>query len=51
MTAVPLGAFVFMAIIGKSRIITEKEWYIIPLGRKLAKLQLAINSKKKGEKQ
>lgn len=51
MTAVPLGAFVFMAIVGKSRIITEKEWYIIPLGRKLAKLQLAINSKKKGEKQ
>jgi PST family polysaccharide transporter len=33
-----------------SRIITEKEWYIIPFGRKLAGLQLAINSKKKGEK-
>ncbi|MGE6370531.1 putative polysaccharide biosynthesis protein [Planococcus kocurii] len=49
-TAIPLGALIFMAIIGKSRIITEKEWYIIPFGRKLAKLQLAINSKKKGEK-
>lgn len=50
MTAIPLGAFLFMVIIGKSRIITEKEWYIIPFGRKLAKFQLAINSKKKGEK-
>ncbi len=50
MTAIPLGAAVFMAIIAKSRIITEKEWYIIPFGRKLATLQLAINSKKMGEK-
>lgn len=48
-TTIPLGALVFMALIGKSRIITEKEWYIIPFGRKLAGLQLAINSKKKGE--
>lgn len=49
-TAIPLGAFVFMMLISKSRIITEKEWYIIPFGRKLAGFQLAINSKKKGEK-
>ena len=49
-TAIPLGAAVFMTLIAKSRIITEKEWYIIPFGRKLAGLQLAINSKKKGEK-
>lgn len=49
-TAIPLGAGVFMLLIGKSRIITEKEWYIIPFGRKLAGLQLALNSKKKGEK-
>lgn len=49
-TAIPLGAAVFMALIARSRIITEKEWYIIPFGRKLAGLQLAINSKKKGEK-
>ncbi|RNF38359.1 polysaccharide biosynthesis protein [Planococcus salinus] len=47
MTAIPLGAAVFLAIIAKSRIITEKEWYIIPLGRKMAGLQLTINRKKK----
>ncbi|PSL27127.1 O-antigen/teichoic acid export membrane protein [Planomicrobium soli] len=46
-TAVPLGAIIFLLIIAKSRIITEKEWYIIPFGRKLAGLQLAINSRRK----
>lgn len=49
-TAIPLGALIFMFIVAKYRIITEKEWYIIPFGRKLAKLQLVINSKKTGEK-
>lgn len=49
-TAIPLGALIFMVIVAKRRIITEKEWYIIPFGRKLAKLQLVINSKKTGEK-
>ncbi|WKA54874.1 putative polysaccharide biosynthesis protein [Planococcus shixiaomingii] len=47
LTAVPLGALVFLVIIAKSRIITEKEWYIIPFGRKMAALQLAINSRRK----
>ncbi|TWT06241.1 polysaccharide biosynthesis protein [Planomicrobium sp. CPCC 101079] len=47
LTAVPLGAFVFLLIIAKSRIVTEKEWYIIPFGRKMAGLQLAINSRRK----
>jgi O-antigen/teichoic acid export membrane protein len=47
LTAVPLGASIFLLIIAKSRIITEKEWYIIPFGRKLAGLQLAINSTRK----
>lgn len=47
LTAVPLGAIVFLVIIAKSRIITEKEWYIIPFGRKMAALQLAINSRRK----
>lgn len=51
LTAVPLGAAVFLAIIAKSRIITEKQWYIMPFGRKMAGLQLAINSKKKGDRQ
>ncbi|TWT28622.1 polysaccharide biosynthesis protein [Planomicrobium sp. CPCC 101110] len=47
LSAVPLGAFVFLLIIAKSRIVTEKEWYIIPFGRKMAGLQLAINSRRK----
>ncbi|MFC3210631.1 putative polysaccharide biosynthesis protein [Planomicrobium okeanokoites] len=50
LTAVPLGAAVFLVIIAKSRIITEKQWYIMPFGRKMAKLQLAINSKRKGDR-
>ncbi len=49
LTAVPLGAAVFLVIIAKSRIITEKQWYIMPFGRKMAKLQLILNSKKKGD--
>ncbi|HSJ37493.1 MAG TPA: polysaccharide biosynthesis C-terminal domain-containing protein, partial [Planococcus sp. (in: firmicutes)] len=51
LTAVPLGAAVFLLVIARSRIITEKQWYIMPFGRKMAKLQLAINSKKKGDGQ
>lgn len=47
MTAIPLGATVFLPVIAKSRIITEKEWYILPLGRQMAGLQLTINRKKK----
>ncbi len=50
LTAVPLGAAVFLLVIAKSRIITEKQWYIMPFGRKMAKLQLAVNSKKKGDR-
>ncbi|TAA69713.1 polysaccharide biosynthesis protein [Planococcus salinarum] len=49
LTAVPLGAAVFLVLIARSRIITEKQWYVMPFGRKMAKLQLAINSKKKGD--
>nr|WP_203334994.1 polysaccharide biosynthesis protein [Planococcus beigongshangi] len=49
LTAVPLGAAVFLALIAKSRIITERQWYVMPFGRKMAKLQLILNSKKKGD--
>ena len=47
LTAVPLGAAVFLLVVAKSRIITEREWYIIPFGRRLAALQLALNPRKK----
>lgn len=49
LTAVPLGAAVFLLFVARSRIITEKQWYIMPFGRKMAKLQLTINSKRKGD--
>lgn len=47
LTAVPLGGAVFLLAAAKSRLITEKEWYIIPFGRRLAALQLAVNPRKK----
>lgn len=47
LTAVALGAAVFMALIAKSRIITEKQWYIMPFGRKIAGLQLWIRKQKR----
>lgn len=47
LTAVALGAAVFMALIAKSRIITEKQWFIIPFGRKMASFQLMIRKQKR----
>ncbi|MBT2583841.1 polysaccharide biosynthesis protein [Planococcus sp. ISL-109] len=47
LTAVPLGGSVFLLAAAKSRLITEKEWYIIPFGRRLAAMQIAINLRKK----
>lgn len=50
LTAVVLGAAVFLVLIARSRIITEKEWFIVPFGRKLAGLQLKLNARKKGDR-
>ena len=50
LTAVPLGAAVFLLVIARSRIITERQWYIMPFGRKMVQLQLVINLKKKGDR-
>lgn len=47
LTAVPLGACVFLLAAAKSRLVTEREWYIIPFGRRLAFLQLALNPQKR----
>ncbi|WP_110925680.1 putative polysaccharide biosynthesis protein [Planococcus massiliensis] len=49
-TAVLLGAAVFLVVVARSRIITEREWFIIPFGRKLAGLQLKLNARKKGDR-
>lgn len=48
LTSVVAGAVVFLFIIMKSRIMTEKEWYLLPFGKRLAILQLRFH-KRKGE--
>lgn len=46
LTAVTLGASVFLLVIMKSRIMAEKEWYLLPFGKRLATLQLRLNQRK-----
>ncbi len=48
LTAVMIGASVFLIVIMKSRIMQEKEWFLLPFGKRLATLQLRLN-KRKGE--
>src|SRR5690606_38915756 len=38
LTAVVLGAGVFLIVVMKSRIMAEKEWYLLPFGRRLARV-------------
>ncbi|AYC30693.1 putative polysaccharide biosynthesis protein [Paenisporosarcina cavernae] len=47
LSSVAFGAVVFMLVVMKSKIMKEKEWYLIPYGRRIAKAQLWL-SKKKG---
>ena len=46
-TSVMAGAVVFLFIIMKSRIMTEKEWYLLPFGKRLATLQLRLHNRKR----
>lgn len=46
-TSVIAGAVVFLFIILKSRIMTEKEWYLLPFGKRLAILQLRLHNRKR----
>lgn len=46
LTAVSIGAFVMLTIIAKKRVLVEKEWYLLPFGRRMAVYQLWLNSKK-----
>lgn len=48
LTSVVAGAVVFLFTIMKSRIMAEKEWYLLPFGKRLAIVQLLIH-KRKGE--
>ena len=45
-SAVSLGAGVFIFILTKKRVIGEKEWFLLPFGRRMAKLQLWLNKEK-----
>ncbi|HBT72483.1 MAG TPA: hypothetical protein DEB37_09515, partial [Lysinibacillus sp.] len=46
LTAVSIGAFVMLTVIAKKRVLMEKEWYLLPFGRRMAVYQLWLNSKK-----
>lgn len=43
LTSVTVGASVFLLYIAKSQVVAEKEWFLLPLGRRMAMLQLALN--------
>lgn len=46
LTSVVLGAFVFLYVVLKSRMMAAKEWYLLPFGKRLAGLQLRITQRK-----
>ncbi|MET3576235.1 putative polysaccharide biosynthesis protein [Bhargavaea ullalensis] len=48
LSTVAIGAPIFLGAVAKSRILSEKEWYLLPGGRRLAALQLFLNQDKKG---
>ena len=41
-----LGAFTFITVAAKLRILTERDWFLIPFGRRMATYQLWLNRKK-----
>ena len=41
-----IGAFVYLTIVAKSRVLAEKEWFLVPFGRRMAAYQLLLNKKK-----
>lgn len=40
------GAVVFLTFVAKTRMLSEKEWFLIPFGRKMAAYQLWLNKRK-----
>ncbi len=42
LTSVVIGAVVFLFVAMKSRIMAEKEWYLLPFGKRFASLQLFL---------
>lgn len=43
---IAVGALIFLTVVAKTRILAEKEWFLIPLGRRMAAYQLLLNKKK-----
>lgn len=43
---IAVGAATFMTILAKSRVLKEKEWFLIPFGRRMALYQLWLNKRK-----
>ena len=44
--AIGLGAFTFITSIAKLKLLSEKEWFLLPFGRRMARYQLWLNQKK-----
>lgn len=44
LTSVGLGATVFLLTIANSRVIAEKEWFLLPMGRRMAMVQLWLHA-------
>lgn len=47
LTSAVAGAVVFLAIVMKSRIMAEKDWYLLPFGKRLAGIQLLLNKNRR----
>ncbi|GKV70377.1 putative membrane protein YabM [Sporosarcina sp. NCCP-2716] len=45
--AVAIGASVFLSILMKVRVLAEKDWYLLPFGKHLARLQLVLTKKRR----
>ncbi|WP_397536748.1 oligosaccharide flippase family protein [Rummeliibacillus pycnus] len=41
-----IGAFVFLTMLAKLNVLSARDWYLLPLGRRMASYQLWINRKK-----
>lgn len=45
-SAALIGAFVFLTIIAKYRVLASREWFLLPFGRRMASYQLWLQRKK-----
>ena len=45
LTVIGLGAATFISVVAKLRVLRVKEWFLIPLGRRMAAYQLWLNKK------